>query len=344
MTLVFGMVPLILIKLIHTSQVQHSTNLGRSPSDNVSTTRIALYKRALSFLSCFSAGVFLATCLLDLLPSVRHNLIKVLFSMSIYTGFPVAEFVMTFGLFIILIVEQIVLSFKESHSAGTRENSDNERQSLLYKSQPDEFTGSHESENSLGGLSDDPCIQSSAQTEEVALEDENSNPRAHSPLRAMLLVCALALHSIFEGLTVGLQHKIGDVLGIFAALVLHKSILSFSLGMNLVQSRISRKSAVKSILVFSIASPMGIAIGLMINDLWNSVSSGLVHGLLQGVASGTFLYIIFFEILPKEFNNGDDRLLKIFFLLIGYSAVTGILFLSDDTKHPFCVISDDAGN
>ncbi|GFS00435.1 zinc transporter ZIP1 [Elysia marginata] len=351
MTLTFGLLPLILIKLFRSPQSHQSTSAteGSSLTSDGRSRRLALYKKGISFLSCFSAGVFLATCLLDLLPSVRHNLIKVLFSMSVYTGFPVAEFVMIFGLFVILIVEQIVLTFKEANpgNQNTIDGSSSSSRALLPKPETDEFAQSYESENSLGGLSDDPLIQNStdsANEEEPQLQSRDmatARPlKTHSPLRAMLLVCALALHSVFEGLTVGLQQNKADVLSIFAALVLHKSILSFSLGMNLVQSRITRKSAVKSVFVFSIASPLGIAIGIGITDLWDSVSSGLVHGVLQGIASGTFLYIIFFEILPKEFNDGHDRLLKILFLIIGYSAVTAILFLSDDTKHPFCVIND----
>ncbi|KAK3728066.1 hypothetical protein RRG08_022117 [Elysia crispata] len=351
MTLVFGILPLILVKVFRSTGSQQITSTTESSSINQSH-KAALYKRAISFLSCFSAGVFLATCMLDLLPSVRHNLIKVFFSMSVYTGFPLAEFVMIFGLFIILIVEQIVLTFKEAHPGGQDDGTNNIRRPLLPKAEPDDFTRSHESENSLGGLSDEPCVQESQEDfpyeETEQLENRKgstSGPqKTHSPLRALLLVCALALHSVFEGLSVGLQQKISDVLGVFAALVLHKSILSFSLGMNLIQSRITRKSAIKSIFVFSIASPLGIAIGIGITDLWNSLSSGLVHGVLQGVASGTFLYIIFFEILPKEFNDGHDRLLKILFLIIGYSAVTAILFLSDDTKHPFCLINDSVNN
>jgi zinc transporter 1/2/3 len=66
-------------------------------------------------LSCFAAGVFLGTCLLDLLPSVRKELENILNEMKLLSGFPISEFVMVFGLFLILVVEQIILSWKENH-------------------------------------------------------------------------------------------------------------------------------------------------------------------------------------------------------------------------------------
>jgi hypothetical protein len=38
----------------------------------------------------------------------------------------------------------------------------------------------------------------------------------HSTLRAILLLIALSLHSVFEGLAVGLQRKTSQIIGVFA--------------------------------------------------------------------------------------------------------------------------------
>ena len=151
-----------------------------------------------------------------------------------------------------------------------------------------------------------------------------------------MLLLAISLHSVFEGLAVGLQSKPGQVLGIFAALVIHKSILSFSIGMNLVQSRLSFKVCIRSIFFFSITAPVGIAFGILITDMWQSTESNLADGILQGIACGTFLYMTFFEVMPSEFNSPHDRMLKLLMLILGFGVVTGILFLSDDVKAPFC--------
>ena len=57
---------------------------------------------------CFGGGVFLATCLLDLLPDVEQKFAAVLLQLNIHTNFPVAEFITAVGLFLNLSVEQIV--------------------------------------------------------------------------------------------------------------------------------------------------------------------------------------------------------------------------------------------
>lgn len=66
----------------------------------------------MSLLNCFAGGVFLGTCLLDLLPEVQDNINDVMTQLNIGSSFPVAEFLVVLGLFIVLIVEQISLDCK----------------------------------------------------------------------------------------------------------------------------------------------------------------------------------------------------------------------------------------
>ena len=107
MTVILGFLPVALVGYI------------KKKSGDMEIHKRIIYRRTISFLSCFAAGVFLATCLLDLLPGVRNNLTTVLESFKVQTNFPVAEFVMAFGLFIILSVEQVVLTFKEKQLIKT---------------------------------------------------------------------------------------------------------------------------------------------------------------------------------------------------------------------------------
>ncbi|KAK3098909.1 hypothetical protein FSP39_024229 [Pinctada imbricata] len=322
----------------------------RRKSGNSEIHKQVRYRRAISFLSCFAAGVFLATCLLDLLPGVRNNLTTVFEAFKVQTKFPIAEFVMTFGLFIILVVEQVVLTFKEKQLISTdvssrplldeSEQSDNIRKRNFTRS-----VSSDVSEHSISGISDRPITPSRRHSGYLDDEEEEEHAHkishdhqhmhyeefehSHSTLRSVLLLMALSLHSLFEGLAVGLQKEKSQVIGIFAALVLHKSILSFSLGMNLVQSQLSRGATLRSVLLFSLSAPIGLAVGIGIINLWDSEASNLVQGILQGIACGTFLYVTFFEVLPHEFNSSDMRLVKIVCLLLGFSTVTCIVFFNN---------------
>ncbi|XP_041362371.1 zinc transporter ZIP1-like [Gigantopelta aegis] len=347
LTFILGVLP---IKLVHifkrrARHKQLARTLATASNDEEETESLPTYKRVISFLSCFAAGVFLATCFLDLLPSVQRELMSVLDVYNIRTGFPTAEFIACLGLFAILITEQIVLVVKESQT-----HTPSAKQPLLTSDKSDLIESTH-SDHSMSGIhdhhrkrqilkrsetiSDDSCDDA----HNVKSNDKCEESENQSPLRTLLLLIVLSLHSIFEGLAIGLQKNTNGVLEIFAALVLHKGILSFSLGMNLVHTRLSEGTTIRSILIFSLTAPIGIALGIGIMKFWDSTTSSLVQGILQGIASGTFLYITFFEVLPHEFNSSHSRLLKVFFLLFGFSAVTAILFLSDSVRKPLCAVT-----
>ena len=259
---------------------------------------------------------------------------NVLYQANIQTPFPVPEFLLTFGLFIVLLVEQIVLMAKEKTTVPRKVTN---YDSGTYE---DDILRSDASDRSalLGSESE---YETTADEEHYGVEEEANAPPAedpnnHSMIRSFILLAALSLHSVFEGLAVGLQPNSHQVLQIFLALVLHKCILAFSLGLNLVQSKLSFPAIVKSNLTFCIMSPLGIGIGIAITDITDSLAASLVSGILQGLASGTFLYIVFLEILPYEFSakrRYPNRMLKVLLLLLGYSAIALIQFLDPTAVH-----------
>ena len=105
--------------------------------------------------------------------------------------------------------------------------------------------------------------------------------------------------------------------------------MAFSLGLNLAQSHgMTVKYFILSVTIFSLASPLGMAIGIGLSDMKQSIARDVANGVLQGVAGGTFLYITFFEVLPHEFASNKMRLPKVLCLLVGYSIICGLLFIT----------------
>lgn len=358
LTLLCGLLPVKLAKSLkpRTNHLSQSISKKRK------------YKFLFSCLSCFSAGVFLATCLLDLFPDVQEKLSDVLIIMNIHTSFPVPEFVMCFGLFVILIIEQIVLSSKEknfSHKSvkrpllADRQEKCIDSDAISFKSDltisgiDDDILrvnqGISAAGSTIGSLNDSDSEKESlvnTMEESGSSHQHGWNPNKHSQsvLRSLLLLLALSLHSVFEGLAVGLERKTSSVLTITIALVLHKCVLSMSLGANLIRSKLSYGNIIKSVLFFSLTSPIGIGIGLVIVNLWDSTYSSLTQGLLQGIACGTFLYVTFFEIFPSEFNKKGDRLCKLLFVLLGFSTVSIILFFHNEAPSPIHPCSRNGHN
>lgn len=260
----------------------------------------------------------MATGLLHLFPEVDEALNKA----SWGHGFPVAGFLTAFGFFLVLTMEQIVLDYKETANirvlsrGESVEGTDNDVDQVRRRGGSVVGVRDHPLTTSIDGSSLDPAAAVDADP--------------HSTFRSVLLIAALSLHSTFEGLAIGLQDTVDGVMQFFLAVGLHKSVIAFGLGLNLAQSRLSLWAIVRSNLVFSLASPIGLAIGMGIEDFGHSVNESIVNGVLQGLACGTFFYVTFFEVLPHELNQGGDRLLKLLATLIGFSVICGVMFLDPD--------------
>ena len=71
----------------------------------------------------------------------------------------------------------------------------------------------------------------------------------------------------------------------------------------------------KVIIPFSVASPIGILFGYLISDM----AQGLGAAALSALASGTFLYVAFMEVIPRELGEQDYNIfLKLACLLLGF--------------------------
>ena len=148
-----------------------------------------------------------------------------------------------------------------------------------------------------------------------------------SALRAVVLVLALSLHMIFEALAIGLQEEESDVWTLMLAVSLHKCIVAFSVGLQMRQILKSMCNFFLFLLLFAVIASLGIPIGLAVTNTYNEGS--LVVGILQSVATGTFFYVTFFEILQREFSHSHS-ILKLFLCLLGYGAVAVLKLLDKD--------------
>ncbi|NXJ84973.1 S39A3 protein, partial [Trogon melanurus] len=274
-------------------------------------------KKVLALCNSFGGGVFLATCFNALLPAVREKLDEVLRQGNVTTDYPVAETIMMVGFFVTVFVEQLILTFQkekpsfidlETFNAGSDVGSDSEYESPFIASPRGRASyGEHGHHSHSHGFS----IQELSRS---------------SPLRLIGLVFALCTHSVFEGLALGLQEEGSKVVSLFLGVAVHETLVAVALGISMARTSLPLKDAVKLAVTVSLMIPLGITIGMGIEST-QSAASSIVSLLLQGAASGTFLFVTFFEILVKELEDKNDRLLKVLFLVLGYVALAGLVFL-----------------
>lgn len=144
------------------------------------------------------------------------------------------------------------------------------------------------------------------------------------PMRLASLVLALSAHSVFEGLALGLQEDRTKLGGLFLGVSMHQTLAGVALGVSAAKSSLGLGNSTKLGVAVSLMIPLGAVVGITVQSV-ETLAGGVASLLLQGLAAGTFLFVLFFEILSKELEQNQDRLLKVFFLVLGYSTLAMLL-------------------
>ncbi|XP_024407049.2 zinc transporter ZIP2 isoform X1 [Desmodus rotundus] len=250
-------------------------------------------RRVLNLLGCISAGVFLGAGLMHMtaeaLEGIESEIQKFMMqnrtesegyssgdANSAYTDYPYGELIISLGFFLIFLLESLALQGCRGANGGS-------------KLQEEEMGGAR-----VLGLHSHRPLPSPSQ----------------SPFRALVLLLSLSFHSVFEGLAVGLQTTVAATVQLCLAVLAHKGLVVFGVGLRLVQRGTGSRWAVFSILSFALTSPLGLALGLAVAGGDAEGGRSLAQAVLEGVAAGTFLYVTFLEILPRELAGPEGPLLK----------------------------------
>lgn len=161
-------------------------------------------------------------------------------------------------------------------------------------------------------------------------EHNHSVVTKNTSIQGLLTVLALSFHAIFEGLAVGLEPSIGSVVYLAAAIATHKLVISFCVGMELYVAGASSRTTLGYLTIFSMVTPIGIAVGLALGHFKNdSENLGPTPTILQGMAAGTLLYVVFFEVLARERANEKSGLLQLTAIIIGFMLMLGLQIASE---------------
>ena len=117
-----------------------------------------------------------------------------------------------------------------------------------------------------------------------------------SNITPYILLVALSLHGLFEGIALGVMKTIRDLIFLLIAILAHKSAESLALGISFFKSGTERNIFIKMIVIFSLFSPSGIIIGILFSS-----AGYLIEGILLSVSGGTFLYVSASEVIVEEF-------------------------------------------
>ncbi|MBN6889252.1 zinc transporter, ZIP family [Cytobacillus horneckiae] len=137
--------------------------------------------------------------------------------------------------------------------------------------------------------------------------------------KAMLIIAAITLHNIPEGLSVGVSYASengGDTGNLIAfAIGLQNAPEGFLVALFLVNQKISK---IKAFLIATLTGTIEIVTGLLGYYLTSYVSYLVPYGL--AFAAGAMLFIIYKELIPESHGDGHERTST-------YSFIIGLLFM-----------------
>lgn len=286
------------------------------------------FKSVLGVLNCFAGGVFLCTTLLTLLPEAREAMENVT---SI--DFPLTELLTAGGFLLILIIENVANSAYQNHqkkkskptlkatnttatnvtSNGSLQNNDMSYQEgnvVVYNCSNDDV---RVSDHTSGG-----CHPGAGQETPGYASEHHEHFHGLTNIRDLVLMIALSIHMVFDGLGIGLLDEESKVWSVLIAVSIHRVPIFFSTGLTICSSNTTRKFVI-AMVYMALVSAVGLGIGIAISSQGEGLAVSILSAVLQGLAVGTFLYVAICEILTREFEHATarQRIHKVFAVCLG---------------------------
>lgn len=105
------------------------------------------------------------------------------------------------------------------------------------------------------------------------------------------LAFILIVHALIEGAVLGVNDTLSAAFVIFLAIIVHKGSESFALAVILNRSQLTLVRVIGIVGLFSLMTPIGIAIGTVMTTAFQFKSGQLITAAFNAFAAGTFLYM-----------------------------------------------------
>ena len=182
---------------------------------------------------------------------------------------------------------------------------------------------------------------------------DDTNNGATSGRSALILLAALAVHSILEMAALGLASTFSDSAILTLSIALHQvrtpindnveeSICrsrplavfflthlaqpaeSIALLVAFLKSGMPKGQIIRFLSIFSAMGPIGVALGMAVNEF----AAPIVDSIMVAVVAGTFVYVGATEVIPEEWEDSEHKWKKFFALMSG---IVSILIITQYT-------------
>ncbi|WCJ18711.1 Zinc transporter 6 chloroplastic [Euphorbia peplus] len=242
-----------------------------------------LYDKAILLIKCFAAGVILSTSLVHVLPDAYESLADChVASMHPWRDFPFAGLVTLVGVLLALFVDITASAHVEhGHGAGV------EIRGLEYTPVGMEGGEMWKLNSGDGGSA------------------EEDKRKLKQKLVSQVLEIGIIFHSVIIGVTMGMSQNECTIRPLVAALAFHQIFEGMGLGGCIAQAGFSFSTVSYMVSMFSVTTPMGIVLGMIIFSLTGYDDSNpkalIMEGLLGSLSSGILIYMGLVDLIAVDF-------------------------------------------
>ncbi|KAK1270566.1 hypothetical protein QJS04_geneDACA006058 [Acorus gramineus] len=227
------------------------------------------YAHTLLLIKCYAAGVILSTSLVHVLPDAFAALSDCrVASRHPWRDFPFSGFVSMAGMLVALLVDVAATSSSQAPQYAP--------------------IGLDEEEGKKG------CAE---QEEELA--------RVKQRFVLKVLEMGIVFHSVIVGVSMGMSQNVCTLRPLVVALTLHQISGGMGLGGCIAQAGFNLGNTVSMCAMFSVTTPIGIILGMLILYLAgyddSSVNTLISEGLLGSLSSGILIYMVLVDLIAVDF-------------------------------------------
>ncbi|RYR13580.1 hypothetical protein Ahy_B04g070498 isoform A [Arachis hypogaea] len=236
---------------------------------------------------CFAGGIILSTGFMHVLPDSFDMLRSDCLEEKPWHEFPFSGLVAMFSALFTLMVDSLATSFysKKSSDAVIPE------QEMGVVVSVGHFHG-HDNGHHHAAI-------------EATKNEGGDTQLVRYRVVAMVLELGIIVHSVVIGLSMGASNNTCSIKGLIVALCFHQMFEGMGLGGCILQAQYKLLKRMVLVLLFSITTPFGIALGIGLSRIYkeNSPSALITVGMLNASSAGLLIYMSLVDLLSTDFMS-----------------------------------------
>ncbi|XVF70869.1 hypothetical protein PTKIN_Ptkin11bG0197000 [Pterospermum kingtungense] len=255
----------------------------------------------------FAGGVFLGTAMMHFLSDANET-----FEDLTTIKYPFAFMLACAGYLLTMVADSVV---SYVYGKGKTYNGGLELQGV------DQSKSNHHGNPMVDNGTDTVCVAESSHLTSVSSFGDS-----------VLLIAALCFHSFFEGIAIGVAETVSDAWKTLWTISLHKFFAAIAMGIALLRMMPDRPlfSCMAYAFAFAISTPVGLAVGIIIDATTQGVVADWIFAVSMGLACGVFIYVSINHLLSKGYTpqktvSVDTPQHKLLAVLLGVGVIAVVM-------------------